>query len=136
MKKAYYLISHNEFATGLKKAVEMIIGKQDNLKAFGLMPGGHPDEIIEKIEKEITDEMDVVILGDIAGGSVCNSALALTTRPNVVLVTGTNLPLAMEIIVTQTTDQEAIDAIIVEVREGMKTLCIEPVSGDNGEDFF
>lgn len=136
MKKAYFLISHNEFARGLQKALEMIIGKQDNLYAYGLMPGSHPDEIIAEIEKQITDDIEAVILADIAGGSVCNSALSLTTRPNVVLITGTNLPLAMEIIVTQTTDKETIDTIISSVREGMKTLEIEPVTGDSGDDFF
>ncbi|HFD1635934.1 TPA: PTS sugar transporter subunit IIA [Enterococcus faecium] len=136
MKKAYFLISHNQFAAGLKKALEMIIGQQDNLQAYGLMPGSHPDEIIAKIEDQITDEMEVVILGDIAGGSVCNSALALTTRPNVVLVTGTNLPLAMEIVVSQTTKKADIDAIIANAREGMKTLAVDLNVQSGGDDFF
>lgn len=136
MKKSYYLISHNEFASGLHKAIEMIIGKQKNLKSFGLMPGEHPDEIIEIIDKEITDDMEVVILGDIAGGSVCNSALALTTYSNVVLVTGTNLPVALEIILAQVTDLESINEIIIRVREEIKTLRVEPVASDSGEDFF
>ncbi|ENZ6558359.1 PTS sugar transporter subunit IIA [Enterococcus faecium] len=136
MKKVYFLISHNQFAEGLKKALEMIIGQQDNLQAYGLMPGGHPDEIIAKIEEQITDEMEVVILGDIAGGSVCNSALALTTRPNVVLVTGTNLPLAMEIFVSQTTKKADIDAIIANAREGMKTLAVDLNVQSGGDDFF
>lgn len=136
MKKAYFLISHNEFAYGLKKAVEMIVGKQENLTAYGLMPGDHPDNIVAKIEEQITEDMEVVILGDIAGGSVCNSALVLTTRPNVVLVSGTNLPLAMEIIVTQTTDKEAIEAIIASVREGIKMLKVQPMMGEDCDDFF
>ncbi|WP_395522580.1 PTS sugar transporter subunit IIA [Enterococcus lactis] len=136
MKKAYFLISHNQFAAGLKKALEMIIGQQDNLQAYGLMPGSHPDEIIAKIEDQITDEMEVVILGDIAGGSVCNSALALTTRPNVVLVTGTNLPLAMGIVVSQTTKKADIDAIIANAREGMKTLAVDLNVQSGGDDFF
>lgn len=136
MKKAYFLISHNQFAEGLKNALEMIIGKQDNLQAYGLIPGGHPDEIIAKIKEQITDEMEVVILGDIAGGSVCNSALGLTMRPNVVLVTGTNLPLAMEIVVSQTTKKADIDAIIASAREGMKSLAVDLNIQSGGDDFF
>ncbi|WP_275400288.1 PTS sugar transporter subunit IIA [Enterococcus faecium] len=136
MKKAYFLISHNQFAEGLKNALEMIIGKQDNLRAYGLMPGGHPDEIIAKIEEQITDEMEVVILGDIAGGSVCNSALELTTHPNVVLVTGTNLSLAMEIVGSQTTKKAEIDVIIANAREGMKILTVDLNAQSGGNDFF
>ncbi|CZQ99354.1 PTS sugar transporter subunit IIA [Trichococcus collinsii] len=136
MKKMFFLISHNEYALGLKKALEMIIGKQDNLVAYGLMPGGHPDEIIEQIENGIDDRTEVVILGDIAGGSVCNSALRLTSKQNITLVTGMNLPLAMEIIVTQTTEKEAIEAIVSCAREGMKVLEIVQTAELGGADFF
>ncbi len=136
MEKMYFLISHNEYANGLKKALEMIIGDQNNLIAYGLMPGGHPDDITAKIEAQITENRQIVILGDIAGGSVCNSALRLTTNPNVTLVTGTNLPLAMEIIVTQTTDKQSIEKIITAVRTGIKILEVVPVSNNGGDDFF
>ena len=49
------------------------------------------DEIANAIEKQLDNNTQIVILGDIAGGCVCNSCLQLTTNPNVVLVTGTNL---------------------------------------------
>ncbi|MDT2821964.1 PTS mannose transporter subunit IIA [Enterococcus devriesei] len=136
MEKKFFLISHNEFAHGLKKALEMIVGPQENLFSFGLMPGGHPDEIAQKIDALITEETEAVILGDIAGGSVCNSAMRLTTKQNVVLVTGMNLPLAMEIIITQTTSREAIETIITNVKEGMKILTIVPAAQESAEDFF
>lgn len=136
MKKKFFLISHNEFAHGLKKALEMIIGPQENLYSFGLMPGGHPDEIIQQIETLITEDTEAVILGDIAGGSVCNSAMRLTTRKNVVLVTGMNLPLAMEIIVGQTTSSATIQQLIATVRNGMKILTLVPACQESTEDFF
>lgn len=136
MKKKYFLISHNELANGLKKALEMIIGTQKNLYAFGLMPGGHPDLITNQIEALIDEETQVVILGDIAGGSVCNSAIRLTQQPNVVLVTGMNLPLAMEIIVSQSTSEQQIAAIIEEVRKGMTVQNLRPSIKESFEDFF
>lgn len=136
MEKKFFLISHNEFAHGLKKALEMIIGAQDNLYSFGLLPGGHPDEIIQEIDSMISDDIEAVILGDIAGGSVCNSAMRLTTKENVTLVTGMNLPLAMEIIVSQTTSSEEIEKLIFSVKDGMKILTLEPSCKENAEDFF
>lgn len=136
MDVKYFLISHNEFASGLKKAVEMIVGKQSNLYAFGLMPGNHPDELIKTIEKMIALEEKAVILGDIAGGSVCNSALRLTTNPNVTLITGVNLPLTIEIIASQTYDAKGITQLIEGAREGMKVLQLEAATVENSEDFF
>lgn len=132
----FFLISHNEYSRGLKKALEMIIGPQENVISFGLMPGDHPDNIANEIESMITDEMEVVILGDIAGGSVCNSSMRLTTKSNVTLVSGVNLPLALEIIVNQTTSADDIEDIINNVKEGMKILNLVPSSEDTMEDFF
>lgn len=132
----FFIISHNEFAHGLKKALEMIVGPQENLKSYGLMPGNHPDNIIDEIESLISDDMEVVILGDIAGGSVCNSAMRLTTKDNVLLVTGTNLALALEIIVNQATTAKLIEPLILSSREGMKILNVVSTEEDALEDFF
>lgn len=136
MNKKYFLISHNEFAFGLKKALEMIVGKQDNLWAYGLMPGEHPDDIIAEIESQLSDETEAVILGDIAGGSVCNSAMRLTTMKNVVLITGVNLPLAMEIIISQVTNEQAIDSLVERTRQSMKIVTVSPIQKETDNDFF
>lgn len=136
MNKKYFLISHNEFAFGLKKALEMIVGKQDNLWAYGLMPGEHPDDIIAEIESQLSDETEAVILGDIAGGSVCNSAMRLTTMKNVVLITGVNLPLAMEIIISQVTEEQAIYSLVERTRQSMKIVTVSPIQKETDSDFF
>lgn len=131
----YFLISHNEYAQGLKNALEMITGKQENLFAFGLMPGGHPDELISQIEEKIGEEDKVIILGDIAGGSMCNAAMRLTQKSNVSLVSGMNLPLAMEIILMQPSTKAELDKILSSAREGIRMLELE-IAGGSGEDEF
>jgi mannose/fructose-specific phosphotransferase system component IIA len=136
MTTNYFLISHNEYALGLKKALEMIAGKQENLLAYGLMPGNHPDEIAAKIEKQIDDQGTTIILGDIAGGSVCNAVLPLTLKENVILVTGTNLPLALEIVLSDATTKSEIQEIIDKAKKGMTILALEKVANNNGDDFF
>ncbi|MGF1932455.1 PTS sugar transporter subunit IIA [Enterococcus casseliflavus] len=125
MTKKYFLISHNEYAKGLKEALEMIAGPQKNVASYCLMPGDFPDDIITKIAASFNEEDEVVILGDMAGGSMCNAAMKLSVLPNVVLVSGTNLPMAMEIILTQVTDREMINGVIANIRGGMKTLSLE-----------
>ena len=122
MEKQYFLISHNEYSKGIEKTIEMILGKQDNLKSYSLMPGGHPDEITTEIEKCINEESQIVILGDIAGGSVCNSALRLTVNPNVTLVTGINIPVALEIIRKQVSEKNEIKELVERTKASMRMV--------------
>ncbi|GAF38698.1 PTS system, galactosamine-specific IIA component [Agrilactobacillus composti DSM 18527 = JCM 14202] len=116
MSRKIYFISHNNFAQGLKQAVEMIAGKQDNVTAFGLMPGGDPNAIIKTIEADITDADEVLILGDLEGGSVCNAAMRLTIKDNVTLVTGSNLTLALQVVLDS--DPTHLDHQIEQARTG------------------
>jgi mannose/fructose-specific phosphotransferase system component IIA len=136
MSKKYYLISHNEYASGIKKAVEMIAGPQENLKALCLMPGNHPDTVIETIERELTPNDEVVIMGDIAGGSMCNAAMRLSMLPNVVLVAGTNLPLALEVILAGATDQSTIQMIVENAKAGIKILTLDQDVSDDETELF
>lgn len=135
MKKIYYLISNNEFSFGLKKALEMIIGKQDTLHAFGLIKGEDPAEVAAIIKSSVTKDSEVVIFSDMAEGELFESVLCLARERNVVLVTGTSLPLAIEIIVTQMTDKISIQESIKKAREGMKVLVLTPAE-DQEDDFF
>ncbi|MFD2728402.1 PTS sugar transporter subunit IIA [Enterococcus camelliae] len=136
-KTVYFLISHNEFAKGLKKALEMIAGEQSNVYAFGLMPGDHPDNIVKKMEHCMTDDIDhVVILGDLAGGSVCNAALKLTVNPKVTLIAGVNLPLAMEIIIAKANTPATISPILEQAKNEMKMITVQQLKAETMEDFF
>jgi mannose/fructose-specific phosphotransferase system component IIA len=129
-----FLVSHNHLAQGMKDSAEMIAGKQENLKAYGLMPGGHPSQIRKAIADQISSEDDVLILGDIAGGSVCNEMLELTLQENVTLVAGMSLPLVLEMILLAPTDSETMETIIVNGQSGMKRLVLNPTSEE--VDFF
>lgn len=133
MSRKIYFISHNEFAQGLKRSVEMIAGKQPNLQALGLEPGGNPNEIVDQIEQQIDKADQVIILGDLEGGSVCNAALRLTVRPNVTLVAGTNLALALQVVLNP--EDADINAEIEAACEQMKPLHLKLVTNQDEELF-
>jgi mannose/fructose-specific phosphotransferase system component IIA len=133
LSRKIYFISHNNFAQGLKQAVEMIAGKQDNVTALGLMPGGDPNAIIKTIEADITDADEVLILGDLEGGSVCNAAMRLTIKDNVTLVTGSNLTLALQVVLDS--DPTHLDHQIEQARTGLKRLKLK-VSSNQDDNFF
>lgn len=135
MQSKVILISHNEYALGLKKTLEMITGEHEHLYAFGLMPGDHPDDLIEKVKQLVNPEELTFILGDIAGGSVCNAAMPLTLKENVYLIAGMNLPLAMQIVLNPPTDKSGFEHILNNSRENLKPIKVEPII-QNDEDFF
>ncbi|EIW12497.1 PTS system, mannose-specific IIA component [Lactiplantibacillus pentosus KCA1] len=133
MSKKIFLISHNDFAKGLKRSVEMIAGKQPNLMALGLQPGGNPDEIVQEIRNNFTDEDEVIILGDLAGGSVCNAALKLTLKPNVTLVAGTNLALVLQVVLDS--ESKDLETQIEKARQQMKPLALQLTTEDDESIF-
>jgi len=133
MEYKVILISHNDFAEGLRKALEMIMGNLSQLKAYGLQEGENPDLLIQKIRQEIAPSEQVIILADIFGGSMCNSALRLLDMENVTLVAGMNLPLAMEIILMKPKTKEALDDLIEHVKSGIKRVELD-FSWCNDED--
>lgn len=129
------LVSHGNMAEGMKNTAEMIMGVHDNLHAFGLHPGGHPDEIVAEIEKLIDPNVWTFILGDLAGGSVCNASLRLTTNEKVVLVAGMNLPLVIQFVIAPPDTPQALEKTLTEARSSLKQLVLtRPDAGE--EEFF
>ncbi|MCO7124703.1 PTS sugar transporter subunit IIA [Sporolactobacillus shoreicorticis] len=131
MKNQLFIISHNDFAEGIVKSVQMIAGKNTNIKAFGLQMGEHPSTITEKIEARIKPDERVFVLADLIGGSVENDATRLLNYPNVCLIGGINLPLVLEIVLTNPQTDEQIDHILESAKGGLRRIRLE--SGENSE---
>lgn len=97
MKKVV-IASHGDFSKGLLSSIEMIIGKQENLKTYSLYPGESPDEFVKDIEEEMLDQDEYIILTDLLGGSVHTALMALCKYKNIHIISGVSLNLALEIL--------------------------------------
>lgn len=97
------LASHGSLAEGLHSAVRLIAGDADNIIALGLDAYETPEALAAVAEKRIENAMGehTVVLCDIKGGSVYNQLLPLCGQPNVSLITGMNLNLALELAMAQ-----------------------------------
>lgn len=110
MKKSkYIIISHGSFASGLKEAIEMILGPQENVKAFCLLKDMAPEtfgELIKKeIDKNIEENSDTMIFVDLLGGTPFNSIVPLLQKyKDISFITGVNLGMCLEIISNGTYD--------------------------------
>ena len=107
------VMSHGEFAEGICKSAEMIIGDQENLKPVIFNPGESLDTLVEKLKKAINEfdnDFPHLLFVDIFGGSPSNAAaLLLAENYKINAVSGVNLPMLLEAL----TERENTDADIL-----------------------
>lgn len=117
------LISHGKLADGMKNSLELVAGKSDKVHSFGLESGMHPDMVVAEMEQMIErrPEVEYIIVGDLMGGSLCNSAVRLTERDNVHLIYGMNLGLVVSIYfaLEQPVYAAGLNGIIDECKKGI-----------------
>jgi mannose/fructose/sorbose-specific phosphotransferase system IIA component len=97
-------VGHAQLPTGIRSAVEMILGPQENLATVELGPAADPAAVSTEIERAL-DTLGVgpddgaLIMADLAGGSPSNAAAAVfLRRRSLRLVAGLSLPMALEVL--------------------------------------
>jgi mannose/fructose/sorbose-specific phosphotransferase system IIA component len=99
------IVSHGKFAEGLKDALTMITGYQPYLATVSLEPGDNMDEFKQRIGNAITETDNgdgCIVFADLFGASPANSA-AYWTSDKVQVITGANLPMALELLALRET---------------------------------
>ncbi|WP_370297376.1 PTS sugar transporter subunit IIA [Rossellomorea marisflavi] len=138
MSSTIILISHGEMAKGVASSAQMITGTVESLYYFGLYPGEHPSEIMDGIIQILEQEPNeqLIIIGDLFGGSVCNAATELKKQYETIhLIYGMNLPLVIEVILNKDNITEDILKHCIEnSRKGLRVF--EDVKSGNEDPFF
>ncbi len=141
--KYVILVSHGNLASGLANALGMLAGDRKDLIACGLEDGKSADQFAVEFAKAIegvTDQDEVLMLGDILGGS------PLTTAANVInekglsantrAVGGMNLPLALTaLLMKDALDLDALkEAVMQESKDAIKEFAFAADDSDDEED--
>lgn len=112
------VMSHGEFAEGICKSAEMIIGEQENLKTVIFNPGESLDTLVEKLKKAINEfdnDFSHLLLVDIFGGSPSNAtALLLAENYKISAVSGVNLPMLLEALTER--ENAAADMLVKQLK--------------------
>lgn len=96
--RVYIVASHGSFAKALVETAEMLVGKQDNIHTIcAYLDNNDPKTEIENI---LNKDDEFIIMTDIFGGSV-NNIMMKYTNDNVHVISGVNLPLLLEIILSK-----------------------------------
>ncbi|WP_342508606.1 PTS fructose transporter subunit IIA [Sporosarcina sp. FSL K6-2383] len=104
--KKILIATHGEFAEGIMSSAEIILGKQENL----FFINAHVDHIpvAEKIEtfleENVSEDDNLIIITDVFGGSVNQTAIRYLSSGKVNIITGFNLPLLLELIMLNESD--------------------------------
>ena len=86
--KHIILVSHGQFASGLKSAIGVVMGMADEITALGLEEGMDIKTFREKfleILNQIPKEDEIILLCDIIGGSPFTSSAELLRHPPITL---------------------------------------------------
>lgn len=126
-KKAALIITHGIFGKELLNSVEMIMGKQENVKALGLSLGESVDELRNTadtiIAENLNEGLDTVVLVDILGGSPSNVGLYLLKKyKGIKLITGVNMLILIEFLQSRESVglNELVDLMVSSGIEGIK----------------
>lgn len=138
--KYIVLVSHGEFANGLKNALSMLAGDRKNLIACGLKDGKSADEFAQEFEtvvNEISLDDEVLLFGDLIGGSplttACNVLVEKGFSQNLRIVGGMNLPAILSALLS--VDFMDLDMLketaLSEGKNALAEFVLEPVTEED-----
>lgn len=90
------VLTHGSFAQGIVSALEIIVGKQENVSYINAYLDEQP--VADKIEHYLEGRDKVLVLTDMLGGSVNQAITQYLNKKDLKIVTGINLPLILELV--------------------------------------
>lgn len=134
----YILISHGKLASGLLAAVEVILGKQEQVFAIDMYLDEETleDKVNHLFEKgQLLDE-ETIVLTDIFGGSVNQKAIEKFDLEKTNIITGMNLPLILEFLMAgRNLSKDRVRQIVADTREQIKFVN-DAMQAESLEDDF
>lgn len=140
--KYLVLVSHGTFAPGLKSVLAMLAGgDRDDIISVGLEDGMSADEFSEKFKEAIEvikADDEIILLGDIVGGSPMTNAIAQISERGMesqtIVFGGMNLAMALTAAIMKDGMETELlkENLINEAKDAIKEFPL--ASGDEDED--
>lgn len=128
--------SHGGLSKGMKDSVTMIVGNlTKNVETYSLLPGENPEDYYQELYKQANESNEqILVLCDIKGGSVHTALSKLAVLDNVVVFSGMNMGLALDIVLRHAhLSEEELQEIIENAREGITMM--KELNKVENEDF-
>ena len=125
--KQILIATHGKMASGIRYTAELIVGQMAEIETIDAYVT--PEDNVEEKFKEYFQRHEhdrVIVFTDLMGGSVNQKLMEYSKKENVTLVTGTNLPVLMQVMLADddVTDEE-IQEYIDDARNELQMVCLE-----------
>lgn len=128
--------SHGGLSKGMKDSVTMIVGDlAKNVETYSLLPGENPEDYYQELYKQANESNEqILVLCDIKGGSVHTALSKLAVLDNVVVFSGMNMGLALDIVLKHARlSEEELQEVIENARDGITMM--KELNKVENEDF-
>lgn len=128
--------SHGGLSKGMKDSVSMIVGDlAKDIETYSLLPGENPEDYYQELYKQANESNEqILVLCDIKGGSVHTALSKLAVLDNVVVFSGMNMGLALDIVLRHAhLSEEELQEIIENARDGITMM--KELNQVENEDF-
>lgn len=138
--KQILIATHGKMASGIRYTAELIVGKMAEITTIDAYVT--PEDNVEKKFKEYFAQHEndrIFVFTDLMGGSVNQKLLGYSQKENVTLITGTNLPVLMQVMMADDdVTEEEIQEFIDDAREELQVVDLgggkKSASGDNAAE--
>lgn len=129
--------THGTMASGMQTSIELICGKRENVTYMDFYIGEDDSKrLSDYMETHGTDE-EIIICTDMFNGSVSQKFLPYLNRSGIHLITGINLPMALEVVLCdEPLTKEVISEFIRVGHEQLYYVDMDKFLSDGHEDFF
>ena len=138
MKRVLIIASHHKFADGLKDTLNFISGGIQEPVALSAYVDNQPVEAaVDALMNQYSEEDELVILTDLTSGSVNQQFFRFRSRPHTHIVSGMNLPIALQVAMEpQDTyiSAERMHQMVEEAKEDMKYVNEIVDDGDDEDE--
>lgn len=123
--RKFLIATHRSMAAGMLDTLKFFTGSD---KQISILEAYIEDNEISSEElspfMELADEDELIILTDIASGSVTQKFYPLLRKENVFMVSGINLPLALSLVLSDKKKFETadIDCLVEEAKEQIQQI--------------
>ena len=122
--KQILIATHGKMASGIRYTAELIVGKSDEITTIDayVTPEDNVEAQFEQYFKEHEGER-IIVFTDLMGGSVNQKLMGYAQSENVTLITGTNLPVLMQVMLAdEDVDDAEIQEYIDDAREELQMV--------------
>ena len=120
--KQILIATHGKMASGIRYTAELIVGKMAEITTIDAYVT--PEDNVEKKFEEYFAQHEndrIFVFTDLMGGSVNQKLLGYSQKENVTLITGTNLPVLMQVMMADDdVTEEEIQEFIDDAREELQ----------------